>query len=186
MIKYMCFFFLGIIGFISCSTDSSTNPDNTNNEFTPPTTYYYKVDGISSNESADAPKASLTSGDFRLTKSFKVSNEKSVIGRMHMLAAYNSTIAADLAEGTTKVVYISGLNATSSSDSVQMYLEMDDYPTGIYDLKASTGKIYINKKNGILRFTSDGKITLTGFNNFPPKEAQTRTLEFSVENGISF
>jgi hypothetical protein len=99
---------------------------------------------------------------------------------MHMTCPSNSTIAKDLAEGAIKAVYISEKN-TNSVDSVQVQLLI-----GTFDLYAITGKIHISKKNGVLRFTSDGKITVTGFDLVPPKAAQTRTLEFSVENGMAF
>ena len=170
----------------SCNSDSSISPDKNDGSFTPPTTYYYKVDGKTHVESMDAPKISQTSAELRFTKRFNMSNEESVICRLQTLNATNSTIAFDLAEGAVKILYISEFNTSNSLDSVKLSLEVDNYPTGIYDLKAKTGKIYVNKKNGILRITSDGVLTLTGLNNLAPKEAQTRTLDFSVENGKPF
>jgi hypothetical protein len=131
-------------------------------------------------------KASLVTGDFRLTKSFNFGGLNNLIVSLHVIKPSSITIARDLQEGAYTSIYISEFNRTNSKDSTMLTLQIVGDSNKVFELSAIKGRIFMSKKNGILRFTTDGKLTLNGFNSQPPGEAQTRTLEFSVENGVSF
>ncbi len=184
MTKHILLFFVCGIFLVSCTKNTTTPPDSSNGGFTPPTTSYYKVDGISSNVSADAP--SEDGNSFGVTKSFSFAGHQINGAVLANFAPRYSTVLTSIPEGTSKPFYLSLKNYTDSRDTATLYLEMDDYPKGIYVLRASSGKIYISRINDTLRCTSDGVLTVTGNNTQPPGESQTRTLEFSIRKGISF
>jgi hypothetical protein len=170
------------LGCASTTENAATN-NNLNN---PPTTSYFKVDGTASSPSADA--ASVITQVCGVTKRFTFSDGSSVNGALQITFhnTNSSYLSNDVAEGSSRTCYITQKNYTDSKDSVQVLLEIDNYPKGIYDLKASSGRIFLTKKNDTLRCTSDGVLTVTGKNNLPPEETQTRTVEFSIRDRVSF
>ena len=185
MTKYSYVLFLCVIAMTACSTNTTTPA---NNSFTPPATYYYKIDGVSNSVSGDAPKASLFTGDFRLSKNFPFGGQTETHVNLHLVALSSSTIASSLSEGAYTSIYLSKSNS-NSPDSAMFTLQIlgnDANPNAVYELTAQSGRVYLSKKNGVLRFTTDGKLTVSGLNSQPPGDAQTRTVEFSVENGVSF
>jgi hypothetical protein len=179
----ICIFVLCCIGFTACS-DTANSPDNTNGGFKPPTTYYYKIDGVSNSVSNDAPKVSLFTCDTRLAKSFILSGDN-VQANLHLVPANTSTIGNTVMNDSSKFLYISNRVNPNNNDSVAFYLQLVN-TQGVYELMSSSGKIYVSKKNGILRLTTDGKITVTGQNTQSPFDSRTHTVEFSFENGIPF
>ncbi|MBK9248566.1 MAG: hypothetical protein IPM69_10740 [Ignavibacteria bacterium] len=186
MIKFSRLLFLSVITLSACSTDPAVS--TVNDSFTPPTTYFYKIDGISNSISADAPKASLFTGDFRLSKNFPFGGQSETHVSLHLVALSSSTVANTLSEGSYTSIYLTKQNS-NSPDSAMLTLQIlgnNANPNAVYELIAQGGRVYLSKKNGILRFTTDGKLTASGLNSQPPGDAQTRTVEFSVENGVSF
>lgn len=183
MKSLLCIF--AIVALIGCKTSTdTTSPNNSNNNGS--TASFFKVDGTSSNPGADAASVTRVGG---VTKGFNFGSGGSALSCALQITFHKtnfSNLSDDVAEGGSRTLYITTHNYTDSKDSAEVLIEIDNYPTGIYDLKASSGKIFLTKKHDTLGCASSGTLTVTGKNNLPPYESQTRTTEFSIRNGVAF
>lgn len=153
--------------------------------FTPPTTNYWKINDDATTGSADAFSVNMRGTDAGLSKPFNTYGYCNVhfqtIEWNSQTNAYNE-LRSGIAEGGFKEFYISKkqeLGATGQLDSFSINLTA---PEGgeYYYYVAQGGKIYISKKDGKLRFTTDGKIDMIGvkngdMNNF----AYSKRIDFS-------
>jgi hypothetical protein len=174
-----------LVSIVGCKTSTDSTSTNNTNGNNPPTTSYFKIDGTASGSSADAASVARVGG---VTKPFTFSDGTHLNGALQ-ITFHNtnfSSLSGDVAEGGSRTLYITRYNYSDSHDSVQVVLETDNYPKGIYELIASSGRLFLTKKNDTLRVTSDGVLTVTGKNTLPPYESQTRTTEFSIRDRVSF
>lgn len=186
MIKAAYFLLLALA--VACaSKKDNPNPDNNNPNnpggFTPPTAGYFKVDGKTNSSSLDAVSDMVNGGNSTVSKPF----EDFTRGQLRVFIpgheAFGMKLIDSIAEGSYRAYPITTKSSTSSGaikDSIRV--ELDVVASGNYFFKANSGKVYISKKDGKLRYTSDGVLTVTGYKYLEsPVVTYTRTLEFSIQ-----
>lgn len=155
--------------FISCKKEEAPTDNNNNGNnnqpsgFTPPTTSYWQINGTNNSSSMDAVQVNIAGTSFGVNKPF------SDLGYGYCsVRVFNDNwqlnIRDQVPEGGYKEYYIT-INSTSSNDSVKVELDVEDQNSstaGNYFYKASSGKIYVSKLNGKLRYTSDGDLQMSG------------------------
>lgn len=173
---------LPLLLIMSCS-DTTTSANNNTNEFTPPTSLIFKIDGAEHSSSMDAVNCDINGGNVSLSKPF---NSEYAALRIRFSEAPPTTtgyrnITSQIEEGKYKVFYISSNSLTRAADSVG--IELDQVP---YYYKGTTGRLYVSKLNGKLRYTTDGEITATGQKYVAGaglSGSYSKKLEFSVQCG---
>jgi hypothetical protein len=184
-------FLMSLMVFASCtkSDDDSATPDGNNGSgYTPPSTNYYKIDNVSNDASYDAFAVAFSGGGVSCQKVFSGLNMSVAVLNLDFPSATSSTpraIANMVSEGGYSVFNIDTIGKDSSQVQVSLTYEMGG---SYYYLKGSSGKIYVNKTNGKLRYSSDGSLTVSG-----PKYTgsgfagnYTRQLNFSSVQGAQF
>lgn len=162
--------------------ESNPNPSSPTNPttFTPPTTSYFKVDGKACNSSADIAYDYLSGGNISISKPFNEFNRGQLwVYLMSQFAGF--AIIDSIPEGGWKLFPISATSGSAVKDSLRV--EVDIEGSGNYFFKASSGQIYVSKKDGKLRYTSKGAINLTGYKYLEnPRVDYSRTTEFSIRD----
>jgi hypothetical protein len=192
-IKWMpCALILSVMALTSCekSDDSSSTPDGNNNTagYTPPTTNYYKIDNVSNDASNDAFAVAYSGGGVSCQKVFSALNLNVAILNIDFPSATSSTPRAIynmISEGG----YMSFNIDTIGKDSSQVKVSLTCQSGNSYSyLKGHSGKIYVNKKDGKLRYSSDGSLTVSGqkFTLGTYSGEDTRQLNFSSVQGAQF
>lgn len=168
----------------------ATNNNGTNNAagFTPPTINYYKIDNTSNTPSADAFACSMSGGNVSCLKNFDSIGVAPANLRVEFPQASSSTpraIQNDVAEGSYLEYTVDSVG--TASNQVQVFLDFA-YGGSYYYLRGKAGKVFVNKKNGVLRYTTDGNLTVYG-----PKYTgsgfagyYSRQLKFSASCGAQF
>lgn len=176
---------LGIV-FSACKKEASNpasgnQPNPNTNSFTPPTINYYKIDGLEANGSADAFKVDLVAVSAGLSKPFS-----SPIGGYCNIHFFRTRGLRDsVPEGSHKVFYLGTgkeIGGSPAGDSLGLTLTVEDQPApdnGYY--KPRSGRVYLSKKNGKLRYTTDGPINLIG-----SKNPDVNTLAFFTKVDLSW
>jgi hypothetical protein len=135
----------------------------------------------------DAVNCSNAGGDVGLVKNFSNSISSA---NLHISFPQNGSstprdINAQVAEGPYVAFDIDSVGKASTQVAVEVDFQ---YNGEYYYLTAKTGKLYVSKSNGKLRYTSNGLLDISG-----PKWAgsgflwnYTRKVKFSVECGAQF
>ncbi len=181
MVKVLSVFALALV-LSACTTDTAVDTNDPGG-FTPPSTPFFKVDGIEHTVSAD--KSNFNAGTIRVTKAFMLdgaSHNAALNINLWTGFAYRDSVKA----GYPRPMHITAGSTYNSRDSINLYCTMDFYPQGVYELQATSGKVYLSMANDTIQVTSAGPITVTGLNTQPPYESQTRTVEFHLRNQVSF
>jgi hypothetical protein len=185
--KKAAYFLLLALAVACASKKDNPSPDNNNpnnpGTFTPPTTGYFKVDGKKNATSFDIVSDMVNGGNSTVSKPF----EDFTRGQLRVFIpgheAFGMKLIDSIAEGSYRAYPITTKSSTSSGlikDSIRV--ELDVVASGNYFFKAKSGKVYISKKDGKLRYTSDGVLTVTGYKYLEsPVVTYTRTLEFSIQ-----
>lgn len=171
----------------TASSKNTNNPGTTGGGFTPPASNYYIIDTAHHQSSMDAVSCSLGGGDVGLVKSF--GNIGVYSANLHITFPQTGSsgmrdINAQVAEGAYVAFDIDSVGKASNQAAVEVDLQ---YNGEYYYLTAKTGKLYVSKLNGKLRYTTDGTLNVNG-----PKWASgfvwnyTRQLKFSIECGAQF
>jgi hypothetical protein len=169
------------------SSNSNNTTGGTGGTFTPPTTNYYMIDTTNHSSSADAFSCNLNGGDVGVVKSF---SNGVYSAHLHISFPQNGSssprdINSQIAEGAYAAFDLDSVGKASN----QAYLQLDfQYNGEYYYMSAKSGKLYVSKLNGKLRYTSDGQLNVNG-----PKWIGsgfqwnfTRKLKFSIECGAQF
>lgn len=179
---------------IGCAKDESNPTGNTGNNgsWSPPTNGYFKIDNTPNTPSADGVQCSQNGGNVSLVKRFD--NLSGATGQLRITfkeappsqTGYRN-IDTQIANGAWKTYAISPNLICRASDSVNVELDLE-YKSEYYYLRGSTGKLYVSKANGKLRYTTDGVLVVTGPKYTAPGFAgsYSRNLEFSIESGAQF
>lgn len=176
---------------VGCTKETDTPTDNSGNNnggnnnggFSPPTTNTFMIDGTEHTASMDAVSGGGSNGQ-QVGVSKPFSNVTRGNLNIHFYDSVN--VRNKIPEGGYKEFIIDTVyGADNSRVQVQLDVEAGDY----YYLKVQSGKLYISKKDGKLRWTLDGekdavgpKWTGSGFSS----EKYTRKLKFSIEQGAQF
>ncbi|HOS48605.1 MAG TPA: hypothetical protein PLG57_08200 [Bacteroidia bacterium] len=183
---------LSVMVLASCekSDDSSSTPDGNNNSsgYTPPTTNYYKIDNVPNDASYDAFAVAFSGGGVSIQKVFSPLSISVAVLNLDFPSASSSTpraIVNMISEGGYSAFNVDTIGKDSNQVQVSLTYE---YNGSYYYLKGSTGKIYVNKKNGKLRYSSDGALTLSGpkYTGSGFAGTYTRELNFSSIEGAQF
>lgn len=157
---------LSVMALASCekSDDSSSTSDGNNNTsgYNPPTTNYYKIDNVPNDASYDAFAVAYSGGGVSIQKVFTPLNMSVAVLNLDFPSASSSTpraIVNMISEGG----YASFDIDTIGKDSSQVKVSLTYQSGNSYSyLKGRSGKIYVNKKDGKLRYSSDGSLTVSG------------------------
>lgn len=180
---------------VACDKKKDAQPEpitnsnnNTSGTFTPPTNNYYIIDDKLNAPSADAFQCANSGGIVSVVKSFDSINVVSSSFRIEFPQAGSSTprdIESIINEGNYRTFNIDSVG--KADDQAQIFLEFQ-YGGEYYYLQGKGGKIYVNRKNGILRYTTDGVLSVNG-----PKWVGSgfsgnfyRNVKFSAECGSQF
>jgi hypothetical protein len=178
---------LSCILFTACEKEETTPDNNSNNTpptpsgFTPPTTSYWRINGTNNSTSGEVVQVNILGNNMGINRPFTALNYGYCQLRVFN-DNNNLNIRNEVPEGGYKEYFITG-NSTSTSDSLRVDLDVTDQNSetnGMYFYKALSGKIYISKLNGKLRYTSDGTMQVTGV-KYPDMQSYIYNcnLEFS-------
>ena len=183
---------LSVMVIASCekSDDSSSTPDGNNNTsgYTPPTTNYYKIDNVSNDASYDAFQVGYSGGGVSCQKVFSALNLNVAVLNIDFPSATTSVPRAIynmISEGG----YMAFTIDTIGKDSSQVQVKLTCNSGNSYSyLKVHSGKVYVNKKDGKLRYSSDGSLTASGqkFTLGTYVGEDSRQLNFSSVQGAQF
>lgn len=159
----------------------NTGGGNTGGGFTPPTTSYWRINGIANNESMDAVSVNIAGNTLGVAKPFSDAGYGYC-----QLRIFTCDDDRDLRNEVPEGGYIDlpiSWNYDTTSDSVKVELDVVDgnaNTQGNYFYKAASGVVHVSKSGGKLRFTSDGVLTLSGV-KYPNMQdyVYTSQLEFS-------
>ncbi len=190
--KKIFFALMCTLVFLSCKkeeTPSDNNNNNGNNNpptgFTPPTESYWRINGTANSSSAEIVQVNLDGSFMGINRPFTNLNYGYC-----QLRVFNDNNSLNIREQVPEVgfkEYFITPNSTSTSDSIRIDLDVQDQNSetnGLYFYKGVSGKIYVSKLNGKLRYTSDGVLTMSGV-KYPEMQNYIYNceLEFSqVEN----
>lgn len=170
--------------FSSCKKENSNDPINPNNptggDFTPSTTNYWKLDGTTNLESADAGRANLLGNNFGVSKPFGSSSNYS---NLNITFCDTMNIRNRIPEGGYKEFFIQKGHQFPSKGTDSALFQITTPKNGGYVYFYGNGdKLYISKKNNKLRFSTKAAINLIGSTNTNINVFnQTGTTEFSWE-----
>lgn len=169
LFKRILFIALSCLLLTACEKEETTPGNNGNNTpptpsgFIPPTTSYWRINGVNNSPSAEAVQVNVLGNNMGINRPFTDLNYGYC--SLRVFVDDNSwNIRNEVPEGGYKEYDITD-HFTSSVDSVRVNLDITDNNTetnGMYFYKALSGKIYISKLNGKLRFTSDGTMQVVG------------------------
>jgi hypothetical protein len=179
------FFAMSAICFSLGACTSATDTDAQNpSGFQPPSASFFKINGVNSTISGD--HTNVSEGSVRVTKAFDFGGGDIHVASLIMNHAIGYKYRTDtMANGTSIAMYLSS-RVPDSKDSAMLSITMDYYPSGVYELIANGGKVWMSKVRDTVQITTDGMITLTGKNNFAPNDSKTITSEFNLQNQVSF
>ena len=159
---------------VTPSTDTNTpNPSG----FTPPTSGYYKIDNTSCTPSMDASYINMIGNNCYVNKRFDALGITA--SNLNIDFETNENVLNQVAEGESVAFSIDTINATVKSPKVEISLQNSD---GTFFFKCRSGKIYVSKKDGKLRMTSDGNLNLVGYKYMENIVQYARTCSFSLAN----
>lgn len=161
--------------FAACGDDAAPEKNDQQNNntggggFTPPTTDYWKINGIATPGSADAFSVVLDASNAGLSKPFP----GPIDGYCQISFDFQSgkNVRQLIEEGKSVAFPIStrrSLGTFGNGDSVAVNISMHDQSdpdAGYYYFVAQGGKLYISNIGGKLRYTTDGVIQMTGVKN---------------------
>ncbi len=190
-INYILSLFTCLILFVSSCTEDNTQPANNNNGgnnnggFTIPETTIWKINGTSFSPSATAVSVNLKACSMGVNKPFSDLG----FGYCQLRVFFNGTmtsnepdIRAAVPEGGHIVYDITTLGS-NRNDSIRVELDVEDQNSssaGNYFYRAKSGKVYVSKKNGKMRFSSMGTLEMEGV-KYPNMQSYSFNcnLEFS-------
>lgn len=158
------------------NSNNNNNNNNNSNEFTPPTESYWKINGTANSGSMDAVQVDLYGGNMSLAKPFTDLG----YGYCHLRVFFNGNenIRESIEEGKYKAFPVTISTGSTVTDSIRVELDVDG--GGNYFYRATSGVVYISKKDGKLRFTTKAKLPMSGV-KYPDMQSYTYNceLEFS-------
>jgi hypothetical protein len=168
-----------VVGISACKKEEKKEEDKTPTNptgFTPPTTNYWKIDGLAASSSADAFSINMKATSAGLSKPFSdpiggYCNVNITSKSWNFETNTEYDIRSQINEGSYKEFNIStkrSLGSEPEGDSLALNLVVQDNvgaDAGYYYYVAKGGKLYISKKNGKLRYTTKGVINLIGVKN---------------------
>ena len=136
----------------------------------------------------DAFACSMSGGSIGISKNFDSIALYPAQLRIEFPSASSSSprpIENEISEGAYKSYDVDSIGKAATQ--VQIFLDYS-HQGSYYYLQAKSGKLYVNRKNGKMRYTSDAEITLygpkytgSGFSGY-----YSRTVNFSSECGAQF
>lgn len=177
------------IAIISACKKEETNTNNTNNnntnngQFVPPTENFWKINGVGNGQSMDAVQVNINGDQMGVSKPFSDLGYGYCSLRVFS-DNYEKNFRDEVPEGGFKEYFIS-TTSTRYNDSIRVELDVQDGNSntqGNYFYRAESGKVYISKKNGKLRYSSNGVYQMKGV-KYPNMQdySHSCTLEFSQE-----
>lgn len=159
---------------VTPAADNNTpNPSG----FTPPTSGYYKIDNTANTPSMDASYINMIGNNCYVNKRFDALGITA--SNLNIDFETNENVINQVAEGESVAFQIDTIISTVKSPKVEISLQTSD---GTFFFKCRSGKIYVSKKDGKLRMTSDGTLTLSGYKYLENIVQYTRTCSFSLAN----
>lgn len=131
--------------------------------FTVPTTSYWKINGTNNSGSAEIVSVNVLGNEMGLNKPFPDLGFGYCQLRV-FFDDYTLDIRNQVPEGGY-LAYPITINSGAGSDSIRVQLDVQDQnssTSGYYFYRATGGKVYISKTNGLLRFTSDAALPMSG------------------------
>ncbi len=149
------------------------------NAWTPPTTSYWKINGVANGSSMDAVSVNITGNNMGLAKPFPD------LGFGYcQLRVFSDNNNLNIRDSVPEGGYITlpiTINSTSNNDSIRVELDVEDNNSGTqgnYFYRATGGTVYISKSGGKLRYTSNGTLAMEGV-KYPDMQSYIYTCQLS-------
>jgi hypothetical protein len=190
--KRISFVLLCMLALISCKKEESTEaPAATNTTggggggggFTPPTANMWKINGTANGGSMDAVNVNIAGTNMGVSKPFPDLGYGYC--QLRIFSDNNTLdIRSEVPEGGYKAYDIT-TGSTWDNQMFSVEVDVQDQggeDAGYYFYRVTSGKVYVSKKNGLLRYTGSGVFTMEGV-KYPDMSSYTysATVEFSQE-----
>ena len=164
--------------------NTGNNNNNGNGSFTPPTSDYWKIRDSAFTGSADAVQVNISGSDMALAKRFSALGYNYCHLRVFFNGSPEPQIRNMVPEGGSISFPITRTQYTGG-DSLHVEFDVDDMnpaTMGNYFFRATGGRIFISKRNGKLRYSSNGTLQAEGV-KYPNMQSYIyqSTTNFSLE-----